>query len=271
MLGVSTVGIPGTDTERQMALIAGAGFDCVFTMYNRGDPIKKWADAAEKNGHFYEALHAPFGGVNSLWEEGAEGEDYLAFMLSRIDGCAEIGVGKCVMHVTVGSSAPPVSEIGMERFRRMCNYGHKKNVRLAFENLEPLPHIDSVMTLADGFHGFLWDCGHNLCYTPHIDMPAKFGASLIGVHVHDNRGVTRPGDIHYRDDLHLLPFDGTLDWQWFADKLRAMPSVPLTLELSRANGMSAPRAPIDYSAMDPSAFFAEAYERAQKLREMTGC
>ncbi|MBQ6946421.1 MAG: sugar phosphate isomerase/epimerase, partial [Clostridia bacterium] len=119
-----------------------------------------------------------------------------------------------------------------------------------------------VMAMLPSYHGFCWDCGHNLCYTPMEDMMAKYGDRLICTHIHDNRGVTRPGDIHYRDDLHLLPFDGNLDWEWFADKIKESKfDGPLTLELSLAAGKG-------YTDMPLQEFFNDAYRRAQKLLSM---
>jgi sugar phosphate isomerase/epimerase len=72
----------------------------------------------------------------------------------------------------------------------------KKNTFLMPGKIEPLPHLDAVMDhIQDPFHGFCWDIGHNACYSPHIDMAKKYGQRLKCLHIHDNRGITRPGDL----------------------------------------------------------------------------
>lgn len=139
----------------------------------------------------------------------------------------------------------------------------KKNTFLMPGKIEPLPHLDAVMDhIQDPFHGFCWDIGHNACYSPHIDMAKKYGQRLKCLHIHDNRGITRPGDIDYRDDLHLLPFDGILDWEWFAGQLRARSyEGPITLEVSCLHGDS-------YQAMTMPQYLAQAYQRGEKLRTL---
>ena len=167
------------------------------------------------------------------------------------------------MHVTVGNTAPPISSNGLILFQELCDYAKEKNVHICFENLEPLPHIDAVMDyIKDPFHGFCWDCGHNLCYSPHIDMIKKFGSRLKCLHIHDNLGVTQPGNIDYRDDRHYLPFDGTLDWNWFVEKLSVLNYTgPITLEVSIL-GKS------EYQNLSLTEYLNNAYERATKLRDM---
>ena len=264
-LNISTIIGSNMPVVEQLPLIKAAGFDGFFTTYtgSANENIDFWAECAHALNLNFETVHAPFQYANRLWEAGSIGKDYLHYLEHDIiDACNRIHVFKCVMHVTVGNTAPPVTSEGLALFQELCDYAKSRNVHLAFENLEPLPHIDCILSyITDPFHGFCWDCGHNACYTPHIDMMKKFGSRLQCIHVHDNYGVTQPGNIDYRDDRHFLPFDGILDWDWFAEKLNSINyKGPLTLEVS-INGKQS------YRSMPLADYIKLAYERGCRLRE----
>ncbi len=265
-LHISTIIGSTVDQETQIALIKKTGFDGFFTSFDGTEPIDSWAKAARKNHLTFETVHGPFADANRMWEDGEQGDQYLAFLEGTIDVCSRIEVDKYILHVTVGNTAPPVSPQGLERFRQLCDHAKSQGVSVCFENLEPLPHLEAVMDfITDPYHGFCWDIGHNACYSPHINMLDKYGPRLKCLHIHDNRGVTRPGDIDYRDDLHLLPFDGILDWQWFAGRLRAWKyDGPITLEVSCLGSAG-------YQIMTAEEYLAEAYKRAQMLRDLIDC
>lgn len=254
-----------TPVEEQMGLIKKAGFDSCFSNYNGNEPLEKWAEASAKIDLPIEMLHAPFFDMNDIWLDGLAGEEYLAFLMTRVDGCHRIGVEKCVIHPAFSDQPPPVTKIGLERFKRFCDYAQNKNVHLCFENLELQEHLGALLEDNPHYHGFCWDCGHNYCYTPAVDFAGIYGDRMLCTHIHDNFGTRMPGYIRPSDDLHLLPMDGGMDWQGFAEKIRkAKYTGPLTLELSKY-GLEGYR---DYSVMTMEAFFREAWLRAEKLRHL---
>lgn len=262
-LGMSMIGESDIVPTEQLKMIKSAGFDCFFMHYGGYENIDRIAGAAADIGLKFESVHAPYSDINALWKDSAEGDEYLRFLLTRIiDGCARVHVDLCIIHTSIGNTAPPVSGTGIDRFRKMSDYARNKNIRLAFENLEPLPHFHAVMEAITEYHGFCWDCGHNLCYTPQMDMMAKYGGRILYTHIHDNYGVTRPGNIDCRDDLHLLPFEGALDWNWFADKIRSSGyRGSLTIEGKL-------KSKEEYRNMPLDEYFCHAFERAVKLRGM---
>ncbi len=249
--------------ETQFQIFHETGFDGVFATFTGTEPVEEWARAAAKYKLEFEAVQGSFQQANLLWEGGMAGREYLKLLKYKlIDTCSRIGVGKCVMHVTAGNTAPEISGESLSLFRDLCDYAASEHVQVCFENMELPVHLDSVMEhITDPFHGFCWDCGHNACYTPHIDMMEKFGSRLKCVHLHDNFGVTRPGNIDRRDDRHLLPFDGVLDWNWVCDKLNSCHyDGPVTLELSIQGKPLYQQTPFcDYAA--------EAYSRACMIRD----
>ncbi|MCI8660139.1 MAG: sugar phosphate isomerase/epimerase [Lachnospiraceae bacterium] len=259
---ISTIVGNDLPVEEQLPMIQKAGFDGFFTLYTGTGPLKAWASLAKEWKLDFETIHGPFQYANRMWEPGTAGDDYLDFLKRCIDACHLIQVDKFILHTTVGNHAPDVSQKGLSRFQKLCDYAKALGVHICFENIEPLPHLKAVMDyITDPFHGFCWDIGHNICYTPHIDMMELYGNRLMCLHIHDNRGVTQPGNIDYRDDLHLLPFDGVLDWDWFAEKLNEYHyDGPVTLEVSDQN-LS------EYHTMSTEAYLAIAYERGCRLRD----
>ena len=247
----------------QLRMIKDAGFEGFFVMYSKDEPVAELADEAAKLGMAFETIHAPFGGVNDLWDDNINSEDYYKFLLTRIDMCSALSVPICIMHVTVGNEGPPVGETGLNRFRRMCDYARGKNVRLAFENLEIPGHLDAVLSDITEYHGFCWDIGHNHCYTPDIDMMSRYSDRLICTHIHDNYGVTGE-TITYHDDLHLLPFDGDIDWAAECAKIKASPFTgSLMLEIDKIKAKD-PR----YADITMQEYISRAYQRALRLTEL---
>ncbi|HAL63596.1 MAG TPA: sugar phosphate isomerase/epimerase [Clostridiales bacterium] len=263
-VGVSLIGGIDIPKEEQIRIIHDCGYDCFFSGYYDDEPIYEWKELGQKIGIEFETVHLPFKTAdgltaNDLWEDTLSGETYFEIIKKQIDGCskAEIPIG--VMHVSCDSKGPEPGKIGIDRFKKLCDYSEKKKVKLAFENLELPEHLYKVMDIIGDFHGFCWDCGHNLCYTPEIDMSEKFGDKIICTHIHDNLGVRQPGNISWMDDLHLLPFDGSLDWEWYGRRIKEIGyKGPLTMELQ-----------YKYKNMPLESFFKTAFERIQKIKAFT--
>lgn len=259
-IGINLAGKDVFEKER-IRLIAETGFDTVFFDYKE-EETSCLVEESQKYGLSIDSIHAPFGKINSFWENGEKTENCYALMLRIIDFCSQSGVEKLVMHTTVGNYPPSVNNDGLTRYKEMCDYAKEKRVRICFENLEPFPHFHSVMEYIKDYHGFCWDCGHNLCYTPHVDMMRLYADRLLCLHLHDNKGVTQPGNIDYRDDLHMLAFDGVLDWNWVAEKIaKSRYQGPLTFEYSN-------RTVEQNSELTYTQFLKKAYDRAVTFRKM---
>lgn len=264
-LGVSTIADSPVPIEEQIRMIKDCGFDCFFTTYYDDEPIDKWKELAVKLGLEFETIHLPFYtkkalNSNHLWIDSLDGEEYFDYILRHIEGCSEIEVPVGVMHVTCETEGPEVTDLGLSRIKKICEYAEKKNVKLAFENLERPEHLYRVMEITGDYHGFCWDSGHNLCYTPETDMSEKYGDRIICTHIHDNFGVTKPGNIHWYDDLHLLPFDGKLDFEWYGKRIKEIGyKGPLTLELLL-------KSKEEYKIQPLEEFFKSAHERLVKIR-----
>jgi sugar phosphate isomerase/epimerase len=116
--------------------------------------------------------------------------------------------------------------------------------------------------------GFCWDSGHEKCYNHDQDLLALFGDRLLVTHLNDNLGISDPqGEINWLDDLHLLPYDGMIDWEYNMQRLnRCRPLPYLNCELLRTSKPG--RTENDqYANMPLDEYFKLAYARAKRLAE----
>lgn len=265
----------GAPLSRQVELLAGYGFDSFFVGAS-DEERRQYRDcrkAANDAGVFWETIHGPYGsaegGVNALWGEGEAGDRFLSLLLRTIDDCAENHVEIMICHGSFTNVIPEPSETGGRRFDRLVAHASAAGVKIAFENLEFASPLRFLLRRYDHHPsvGLCWDIGHQGCYTPEHDVMAEFGNRILCVHIHDNLGKRDAERPTYADDLHLLPFDGTLDFAAAGRKLRSSPfSLSLMLELCYR------RWP-EVVARYPSAedFLREAHSRALRLAAAMGC
>lgn len=241
-----------------LKIIKEAGFQCIMVTYLTDDePIDEILSEAEKNALSISSLHAPIANINSFWQNGGEGDDYLEFIKKRVDFCREHDIRIMVAHTTFGNIIPAVSEIGFERFARLNDYAEEKGVCICYENVNETEVLKSVMERLSAFHGFCWDIGHNMAYAPLCDFNAKFKGKLKYVHIHDNFGVQKPGQAGV--DLHFMPFTCNIDWQWYADKLN---------ELGYTGDLNFESSYRQFLASDPEEFIYTAFDKMKKLKSL---
>lgn len=234
--------------------LRACGFTRVFMASNTPGYVRLMANYIAAAGLTFDTLHAPFYAINTLWQEGDVGESFLKKLTDSVDLCKEIGAPIAVVHLSSGEKAPPTTDIGRARFIRLVEYAAARGIKVAFENQRKLANIAwAFEEFKDASHvGFCWDCGHEGCFTPGRRYMPLFGDRLICTHLHDNDGV-------YNHDQHLLPYDGSLDYNTVAADLRhASPTVPLVLEVNRDR----------YDGMTDEEFILRAAKAAKRLRDM---
>ena len=144
-------------------------------------------------------------------------------------------------------------------------------MKLAFENTEGEEYLQAILETFGGSPavGFCIDTGHRHCYNRDADLITKYGDLLVATHINDNLGIKdKGGHIFWHDDLHLLPFDGTVDWEETARKLAAVRYTgTLTFEL---NTKSKPgRHENDrYGEMPLRAYLAQSFRRARRFEKL---
>lgn len=264
-LGCGSRSFAGRDALQNMEMIAKAGFTATFVSWDDGTDLAPFARRAKDCGLVLETLHAPFDGINALWEEnGAEGDLFTETLRRCIWAAAEYGVSTVVLHTTYGNTAPLTSNIGLVRFGKLVREAEKNGVKIALENLEFVRHLALLLDTCDSPNlGFCYDAGHEHCYTPGLRMLPQFGSRLFCTHLHDNLGLGKTKTVSPSDDLHRVPFDGNVDFPRACREIAATGFAgTLMLEIGRnADGF--------YDGVEPLAYYEKAYAAAVKLRGLT--
>ncbi|MBQ9080750.1 MAG: sugar phosphate isomerase/epimerase [Clostridia bacterium] len=258
--------VKGKDNAYLAEYIRSLGFDCVFTGYPSPEKVEAFAETFARAGLYYESIHAPFQNMNDIWAHGEEGEAMLAWLMACLEDCKRLNVPVMVVHLSKGITPPSVNDIGRSRWDRLVDAAVKGGVKIAFENQRFLANIAFVMELYRNVPqvGFCWDCGHENCYTTNIEFMKLFGDRLMYTHIHDNNGIVH-GVLENQtaDDLHLIPFDGNLNYNRFAEHIRNSGfDGTLTLELCgyNKNGYD--------EKYTVEQFLAKAYDSVAKLVKM---
>ena len=196
--------------------------------------------------------HLGYQNINSIWEEGQAGDKEVERYKKDIKNCKENEIDMVIMHLVSGNVATQYNELGLERLRQITEYAKKLDVKIAFENTKIKGYLEYVLSnIKDENIGICFDAGH---YHAHFNDEFNFELfknRIFAVHLHDN---------DKSDDLHLIPFDGTLDWQDTMRKLKESNySGPITLELCYR---------YEYLNMSLDEFYKLGYERGIKLAEL---
>lgn len=239
-----------------MDAIKKAGFEDVFIeWYN-----KDWKPSQQEQLEYARKLnlnvifaHLGYQNINEIWEENNKNaKDIVERYKNDIRICKENNIPMVVMHLTSKNNAPMYNEIGLNRLKEIVNYAQKLDVKVAFENTKIKGYLDYVIKNIDNDNvGICYDSGH--C---HVHFNDEFNYELFkdrifAVHLHDN---------DKSDDLHLLPFDGTIDWERVVTKLKECNyKGPVTLELCYR---------YDYLKVPLEDFYKKAYQVGMKLVEM---
>ena len=198
--------------------------------------------------------HLGYQNINSIWIGGIEGDNLVERYKNDIRDCKRYGIPMVVMHLTSEKVAPIYNEIGLNRIKKITEYAKQLEMKVAFENTKIKGYLEYVLeNIKDDNVGICFDAGH---YHVHFNDEFNFEFfkdRIFAVHLHDN---------DKSDDLHLLPFDGTIDWKYVMNKLKECNyNGPLTLELCYR---------YDYLKMNLDEFYKIGYERGIKLLNIMG-
>lgn len=234
--------------------IKNAGFKNVFIQwYDRDWEVsqQEQVDLCKNLGLNIIFAHLGYQNINSIWEDTDEGAELVNRYKRNIKECKENGISLVVMHLTSKNKAPQYNEIGLERIRKIVKYAKELDVKVAFENTKIKGYLEYVLgNIQDENVGLCFDSGHY-----HVHFKDEFNFELyknriFAVHLHDNDQT---------DDLHLLPYDGTLDWDNTISKINECNyKGPVTLELIYR---------YHYLNASLDEFYKKAYEIGNKLSE----
>lgn len=197
--------------------IKNAGFKNVFIQWYNKD----WNPSQEEQLEYIRKCglnvifaHLGYQGINNLWLDNEIGNSLVERYKNDIRICKENNISMVVMHLTSKSEAPQYNEIGLNRLKEIANCAKELDVKVAFENTKIKGYLDYVIDNIDNDNvGICFDSGH---YHVHFNDEfnfEKFKDRIFAVHLHDN---------DQSDDLHLMPFDGTLNWKEVMQNLKKL-------------------------------------------------
>jgi len=217
-----------------LARISSAGFEHVELSASEGhlgdwisDPSAARRDI-ESAGLRAWSVHSPGASFDMAASDEAVRSAVVASAASCFAPAAEAGASVAVVHCNSPGKPfdPDDYDASLARtresLRTLAPFAAEAGLRMAVENMIPRPgkrpgcDVREVLALIDGLGdhvGVCLDTGHN--NATGADVPGQvliLAEKLFTVHIQDNHG--RPNE-----DEHLIPGDGTIDWDAFLDAL----------------------------------------------------
>lgn len=246
-------------TKALMGKIAQAGFTHIHWCHEwDGEYIYSKSEMAQLAGWLSEyglrvkALHATKGSARDVTARGKHyRKDYTSdweynriagveLIQNRVELAAAIGAEEIVLHLYIPHVSIRENPEEKEQFYA-CVYRSldelmpccmERKVRICMENLFDFPGEymleawDRLFSrYPEEFLGLCYDTGHaNMIWGRQApEILAKYGERIFAVHLHDNHG---------KADEHLIPGEGTIDWQAVMEAVaRSAYQAPLVLEL----------------------------------------
>ena len=203
------------DSKEKIDKIKQLGYDEFYTgMYDASDTMK-WKDQieyAKSIGLNCSMIHCSYyePKLNNFWLENNDGEEICNSYISQIEQCREY-TKNFVVHLN-GSKDSLVSNIGLERIKKILKVCEKYDLNLCVENLYSAEEIPFIFK--NIHHKNLKICldyGHKNFLTKSFDIMKEYGKYVTVLHIHDNFG---------EKDEHAIVGHGNIDWDYVAEGLK---------------------------------------------------
>lgn len=238
--------------EDTIYAIKEAGFNGVFVQWYDKDwsfSQQQQVNLCRELGLEIEFAHLGYKGINNIWIDDESGDELVKNYLKDLDEIKKNNIPMVIMHLSSKSVAPAPSEIGVKRLKKVVDYAEKLGIKVAFENNKIFGYLEYLLDrIKNKNAGVCYDSGHCHCHYDDKFSWDNFDGRIFAVHLHDN---------DKSDDLHLLPFDGTIKWGGVIESLvNAGYDGPITLESCYR-----------YQYLEKSVveFYKESLERAKEL------
>lgn len=216
-IGISVGKYFPASPELLINTIADIGFDAISPVWQADDCLPITVNTARARGLTVQSLHAPDRIAADIWQiDNAVSQNALDIYMRVLQDCHHLSVPIMVVHSWGGFNMTAVpGEKGLFNFAKLVDKATEYGIRIAFENLQGEQFLYALLTNFQNNPtvGLCWDSGHELCYNRSKPILADWGDRLLLTHLNDNLGITsKDGSLCSKDDLHLLPYDGTDDW-----------------------------------------------------------
>jgi sugar phosphate isomerase/epimerase len=236
IIGLSTVLLTsnGLDSQIDFSEIKQTGINHVELSSPSHIDIETIKKIKNSGLNIYSA-HSDFIDVDISNPDTYNREKSIMLIKTRIRLLSEIGAQLIVVHPGNWCENQVEKE---ERISNSINsltqivlFANSVNVKVAVENLPPGFVADDVSTMKrilletrkasnlNGSIGVCLDTGHANLSNNLIDYLEHFGNDILTMHIHDNYGNNNNDPRNAGDDSHLLPGEGTIDWNKFFDNL----------------------------------------------------
>ena len=219
--------------------ISSHGYDCIdyqgfvnveTEFFNL--PLDKFEETLKEHKALIESVGLSVSQAHAPWRHPVqdatpEGRAFwLEAMKKSIYGTHVLGCHRFVVHPLMpyfesGKNPEEVWALNEEFFASLADYAKKYGVTVCVENLPfpeyPLSTVEQVCEIVDKLDRdnlkVCLDTGHAaIFFGPSVGDAVRYiGKRLEAVHIHDNMG---------KEDEHLIPGDGIIDWDDFASALR---------------------------------------------------
>ncbi len=223
-IGINTNNDCGLDFFEICGNIKNSGFESIMIAFIRDKEVKQ-LEYAKKLGLDISFVHLDNTYTNDMWVKGYAHISQMNVYLKQIELCSNFGVKIAVLHATIGNPNSTVinpNPFGLSEFQKLVDFAESRNVMIALENVDSngYPHFQYLLNnIKSNNFGFCYDAGHHNLYNKNIDLLTLYGDRLLAIHLHDNLGDYEFGD-DYTRDLHLLPFDGNIDYTSIMHRLK---------------------------------------------------
>ena len=248
------------------AMIRAAGFEVVAIGAGPGRPGYTTAEGRDEirrlfaqHGLAIDSLHAPFPSGDRLYSlDEDERTESVRLCIQALEAAAELDGRIVVIHLIQPYGIPEgdvrnrMIEHGRRSVAALADRAAALGVRLALENGQRAAYDRVLIDLLAEFDvphvGLCYDTGHENVQGTCFALLERFAHRLLTLHVHDNAGT----------DAHLLPGEGTIDWEAFRRVLHGTGyDGSVLLEAGTANSRH----------KNPATFLAEAWKQAERLRQ----
>ena len=262
-LGIITECLKGVPSVETLELAHKVGFEAFFTGDCTYEGVAALRKRGDELGMDFEFIHAPFDGINTMWMPGLDYLDIFNRMKHSVDVAAAYGVPAIISHVSSGWNPPAVNDLGIARYDELVLYAKEKGVIVAFENLRKTGNLAMLMDRYEKMDNvqYCFDCGHEHCYTKTVSWFDLFTTKVLCTHIHDNHGRDL-FDLKSDGDEHLLPFDGTYDYEKMIRKMDEY-NYRGSLMLEVFNSTHP-----DYLKMANEEFIQTSYDRIKKISQL---
>lgn len=198
--------------------------------------FRPWADASKKHGVDNYQAHAPFPCLVEGETSAETNANIIRMLENMIRGCDYMNCRNLIIHpffLGYGKLSPEEEwDINIESYSKLIPAAKEYGVTVCLENMftgfngriyaaccsditSACRYVDTLNALAGRkCFGFCLDTGHLLLVGLDVkDTMVKLGSRISAFHIHDNNG---------RDDQHLAPYFGVLDWKRFTEGLKAI-------------------------------------------------